>query len=122
MRNTYVIESSSEKVLQSKYVLLDTNFLIDASIFKREAADLFVRLKSLVSDLLVTRPVILETLGGTKNETDLNGKVVYLETVFSRPFNNIIGLPIERDLPASTDILSFSRQCNKFSQADLNYS
>ncbi len=119
MHNGYVIESGSMEVLRSKHVLLDANFLIDASLFEREAADLFIELINLDCDLLAIRAVILETLGGTKDEAMLNDRVDYLEIIFGRPFNTMVGLPIERDLPAKADMLAFSRQCNKFSSTDF---
>jgi hypothetical protein len=119
VHNTYLIESSSVEVLRSKHVLLDTNFLIDASIFKEEAAELVPQLRSLGCDLLTTRSVILETLGGTKDETALRKKIGYLEVLFGRSLGQIVSLPIERDLPANNDLLAFSRQCNKFSPTDF---
>ncbi len=119
VHNTYLIEPGTVEVLRSKHALLDTNFLIDASIFEEEAAELVSQLQGLNCDLLTTRSVILEALGGTKDEARLNDKIAYLELVFGRPFANMVGLPLERDLPSKTDLLAFSRQCNKFSATDF---
>lgn len=119
MHNTYLIEHGSVEILRSRNVLIDTNFLIDATIFKKEAADLIGQLNSLGCNLLTTRAVIIETLGGTKDETHLKDKIDYVELLFSRPFDKIVSLPIERDLPNIKDLLSFSRQCNKFGTTDF---
>jgi len=107
------------ETLRSKYVLLDTNFLIDASMFRQEVGNLIDQLNSLGCSLLTTRSVILEALGGTNNENDLDDKLAYLEIVFGRPFNELERLPIERRLPDKAELLSFSRQCNKFATTDF---
>jgi hypothetical protein len=39
MLNQYVIDTGSVGVLQSKPLLLDTNFIIDAFIFGQESAE-----------------------------------------------------------------------------------
>lgn len=119
MHNRYVIETDSVDVLRSKHLLLDANFLLDAGLFKQEAAGLIGQLDKLECDLLTTRSVLIEVVGGTKDATALQDRMDYLEILFGRPFANIVGLPIERDLPASSDLLAFSRQCNKFSPTDF---
>ncbi|MGC1176536.1 MAG: hypothetical protein WA843_00535 [Candidatus Saccharimonadales bacterium] len=119
MHNAYLIEPSSVGALRSKHVLLDTNFLIDASIFKEEAAELIVQLRDLSCDLVTTKAVVVETLGGTTDETALRKKTTYLESVFGQQLDHIVSLPIERDLPTPNDLLAFSRQCNKFSNTDF---
>lgn len=119
MHNTYVIEQSSTDTLRSKYALLDTNFLLDALAFKEEAAEFIAQLRDLGCDLLTSRAVIVEALGGTKDSTLLGKKVNYLEALFGRSLSQIVSLPIERKLPATEDLLRFGRQCRKFSATDF---
>lgn len=119
MRNRYIIEADSIDVLRAKHLLLDTNFLLDAGLFKQEAAELISELDKLGCGLLTTRSVLVETLGGTKDETALKDRINYLEVLFGRPFASIVSLPIERNFPTSGDFLAFSRQCNRFSATDF---
>jgi rRNA-processing protein FCF1 len=119
MHNSYVIETSSVETLTEKPLLLDTNFIIDAIIFREEAVGLIAQLREINCELLTTRSVVVETLGGTKNETDLKAKVVHLELLFGKKLDKIVSLPIERDLPEIKSLLDYSRQCNKFGTTDF---
>jgi hypothetical protein len=119
MPNDYVIEEHSVGVLQSKFLLLDTNFLIDASIFPSEALGLVEKLRKLSCELVTTRAVIIEFLGGTRNRDHHKAKVDFLELLFGKALTNLVGLPIEARLPTQEEIISFSRQTNKFSPTDF---
>lgn len=119
MHNSYVIEASSVGVLKSKFLLLDTNFLIDASIFRAEAGDLIDKLRSLGCELVTTRAVLIEFLGGTKNLVEYQAKVEFVELLFGKPLADIVSLPIDKTLPDRNDLVKFSRQCHKFAPTDF---
>jgi hypothetical protein len=119
MHNSYVIETSSVGVLQSSFLLLDTNFLIDASIFRAEAVDLIAELRKMDCELVTTRAVLVEFLGGTKNPVEYDAKVLFVELLFGKTLDKIVSLPIDSKLPNKTDLLDFSRQCQKFAPTDF---
>jgi hypothetical protein len=119
MHNKYVIGDGSSDLIKSKPLLLDTNFVIDTIIFNKESVDLIAQLRALNCDLITTRAVLTETLGGTKDSDHLKAKITHLELLFQKPFKDIVKLPIERELPTGDDILKFSRQCNKFDTTDF---
>lgn len=119
MHNSYVIEQSSVGVLKSKFLLLDTNFLIDASIFSDEAVELIAELRSMDCELVTTRAVLIEFFGGTKNLVEYEAKVRFVELLFGKVLGQIVGLPIDKDLPDRNDMVKFSRQCQKFAPTDF---
>lgn len=119
MLNSYVIETNSVDVLRSKFLLLDTNFLIDASIFSTEAVGLIGDLRKMECELVTTRSVLIEFLGGTKNPDELDAKIRFVELLFGKSLAGIVALPIDKDLPPKTDILNFSRQCKRFAATDF---
>jgi len=119
MHNSYVIEQSSVGVLQSKFLLLDTNFLIDASIFSTEAVGLIAELRAMNCELVTTRAVLIEFLGGTKNLVEYQTKVEFVELLFGKTLDEIVNLPIDRGLPERNDLVKFSRQCKKFAATDF---
>jgi len=119
MHNSYVIESSSVGVLKAKFLLLDTNFLIDASIFSAEAVDLIAELRAMGCELVTTRAVLVEFFGGTKNLVEYQTKVEFVELLFGRTLDEIVSLPIDRSLPDRNDLVKFSRQCRKFAATDF---
>lgn len=104
---------------KSHFLLLDTNFILDGTLFENELADLLEELDKFGCQLLTIQSVLLETLAGTKNELDLSSKITYLEMLFKRPYWQIRPLPIDNDMPSNSDILNFSRQCHKFARTDF---
>lgn len=119
MLNDYVIEEHSVGVIESKFLLLDTNFLIDASIFPDEALKLVERLRILGCELITTRAVLVEFLGGTHNSDHYKTKVNFLELLFGKDLGQIVSLPIETKLPTQDEFINFSRQTNKFAATDF---
>jgi len=119
MHNKYIIGDGSSALIKAKPLLLDTNFVIDTIIFNKESVDLIEQLRTLKCDLITTRAVLVETLGGTKDFDYINAKIKHLELLFQKPFEQIVKLPIEREMPDSDDVLKFSRQCNKFDTTDF---
>ncbi len=119
MHNSYVIESTSVGILKSKYLLLDTNFLIDASIFRNEAVGLIEELRIMECELVTTRAVLIEFFGGTKNPVEYDTKVEFIELLFGKPLDKIVSLPIDKDLPIRDDLIGFSRQCHRFAATDF---
>lgn len=119
MHNSYVIEQSSVGVLKSKFLLLDTNFLIDASIFSAEAVDLIAELQSMDCELVTTRSVLVEFFGGIKNLVEYETKVRFVQLLFGKSLDKIVGLPIDKELPERNDLVKFSRQCHKFAPTDF---
>jgi hypothetical protein len=119
MDNSYVIETTSVGVLENCYLLLDTNFLFDGLLFPTELAELLAKLSDLSCNLITTRSVIIEFLGGTPNDELYDKKTVFLEQLFGKELGKIVSLPIEAALPNKEDFLVFSRQCNKFSYVDF---
>lgn len=119
MVNLYVIDDQSAGVLRSKYLLLDTNFIIDALIFRAQAIELIERFRDLACELITTPAVITEFLGGTKDKGDFEAKVRHLEILFGKPLAKIVSLVVGKDFPAQDAFLAFSRQCNKFGTTDF---
>lgn len=117
MNNSYVIDASSVDVLKRSHLLLDTNFLIDALMFASEFADLLLRLRELECDLITTRSVIIEYLGGTHDTKSYKKKVDFLELMFGKPVGSIISLPVD-SVPDEENLIAFSRQCNTFDPID----
>jgi hypothetical protein len=93
--------------------------LVDAYRLPVEFADLLEELVKLGCDIVTTKSIIIEFLGGTKGKADLEKKVSFLEKMFGRKFDDRPYLPLDRDTPDLQDILIFSRQANKFGIADF---
>jgi hypothetical protein len=106
-------------VLRSKFLLLDTNFLIDASIFRIEAVDLIAELRAMNCELVTTRAVLIEFFGGIKNLVEYQAKVEFVELLFGKPLDKIASLSINKELPARDDVVKFSRQCQRFGVTDF---
>jgi hypothetical protein len=119
MRNSYVIDTESVGVLRSKHLLLDTNFIIDSVIFPEEAVELIAQLRNLDCDLITTRSVIIEFLGGTANKEYLAAKVQHLEIIFGKALEEAASFPVDKNFPSSDDFINFSRQCKKFGTTDF---
>lgn len=119
MHNLFVIDVTSEEILRGATVLIDTNVIIDASLFKVEFADLQEKFSTLDCDLTTTRSVITEFLGSTKDEQELDQKINFLEQIFGRQLN-AISLPHNPELPSKEKFLKFSKQANKFGVTDFD--
>ncbi len=119
MLNSYVIDKDSVVVLASKFLLVDTNFLIDASIFSGEVVDLIAAFRTMGCELITTRAVLLEFLGGTKNPVEYDLKVQFVELLFGKRLTEIVSLPIDKELPTKEDLVKFSQQCKKFAPTDF---
>jgi hypothetical protein len=118
MRDLFVINGDTEKILKDSTILVDTNVLFDAWKFKTEFADLLTKLTDLDCYLVTTPAVVIEFLGGTKGQDDLKAKVEFIEAVFGKTLSNIF-LPLAQQFPDAGSFLAFSRQANNFSTTDF---
>ena len=98
-------------------MLLDTNALIDAFRLPAEFYDLAKELSALDCDLVTTKSIAIEFLGGSKDSVHIKVKKEFLETLFGKPLGKIY-LPLDTTEPNINDLLTFSRQANKFSIPD----
>lgn len=117
MSNSFVVDTSTKKTFAGRTLLLDTNALLDAYRLPSEFYDLATELSELDCDLVTTKSIALEFLGGTTDSSSMGKKKQFLEITFGRPLGNVY-LPLDHTEPNTDDLLDFSRQANKFSVAD----
>lgn len=118
MQNSFVIDQKTRHLIAGKTLLLDTSALIDAYRLPSEFYDLANEFAALECWLVTTKSIVLEFLGGTKNDEDMQKKQKFLEATFGKKLDEI-SLPLERLLPETQQILAFSRQANRFSVTDF---
>lgn len=118
MHNLFVLGDGADSTLKDAFLVIDTNFIIDAWLFKEEAADLLAKLDALNCYLMATRSVVIEFLGGTKDADSLTAKLEFLEKLFARPIDRIF-VPYKPDFPKHDEFIEFSRQANNFSCTDF---
>ena len=117
MPSKFIIDATSSKKFSGRTLLLDTNVLLDAYRLPEAFYDLAKELASLNCDLVTTKSIAIEFLGGATDKNILDTKKEFLEITFGKKLANIY-LPIDHSEPNLEDILAFSRQANKFSIAD----
>ena len=117
MQNSFVIDANSRSTFKNKTLLLDTNALIDAFRLPAEFYDLANEFATMGCDLVTTKTIALEFLGGTKDKSSIKIKQEFLELTFGKKLAAVY-LPLDHTEPDISDILTFSRQANKFSIAD----
>lgn len=71
--------------LRGKYLLVDTNFLIDASLYREIFREIINLFKENQVALITITPVIAEFLRGSANQTEYEKKLAYLELVLDQP-------------------------------------
>lgn len=114
----FAIDKETRGSFAGRYLLLDTNALIDAYRLPEAFYDLANELVGLDCALVATKSVILEFIGGTRDKNSLQKKVAFLEALFNRPLRKI-PLPLSSDLPSVDDVHSFSKHAQKFSIGDF---
>jgi rRNA-processing protein FCF1 len=120
MTNAFIIHPDTEELLKNSTILIDTNFIMDAWMFKVEFADLLAKIYQLECDIVSIRSVLIEFLGGTKDEEYLKAKINFLELIFGKAIDQSFRtLPANRTFPNNEDFLAFSRQANKFGSVDF---
>jgi|GEM_PF-3884112 len=117
MPNNFVVDVATKSAFAGRTLLLDTNALLDAFRLPAEFYDLANEFARLNCDLVTTKSIVLEFLGGTTDENHLKLKREFLELTFGKKLANIY-LPLEHSEPNLDDLLAFSRQANKFSTPD----
>lgn len=119
VQHSFVIDTHTESALKDRALLLDTNALLDAYRLPSEFYDLTKKLVSLGCDYTTTRTIIIEFLGGTKDEDNLKQKKKFLEVLFGTDIEKIFYLPMNKQELDLNQLLDFSRHANKFSIADF---
>lgn len=117
MSNSFVIDRATKEIWRGKTLLLDTNVLIDAFRLPEEFYDFTSGLIENQCDIVTTKSIAIEFLGGTSEHALLAKKKSFLESTFNKELNNLY-LPLDRMPPDINDIMAFSRQANKFSIVD----
>lgn len=117
MPTSFVIDSASKNAFAGRTLLLDTNALLDAYRLPAEFYDLANKFAELGCDLVTTKSIVLEFLGGTTDEENINKKKEFLEVTFGKKLAAIY-LPIDHTEPDIKELLAFSRQANKFTIPD----
>lgn len=117
MPTSFVIDHETRQLFTGRTLLLDTNALLDAFRLPAEFYDLANEFAKLGCDLVTTKTIAIEFLGGTSDKDNLDKKKKFLEITFNKELKNIY-LPLDHNEPDTDDILNFSRQANKFSIAD----
>lgn len=118
MHNLFVIDGTTESHLKDATILTDTNVFFDAWKFKAEFADLLAKLTDFNCYFVTLKSVVIEFLGGTKSEEDLQSKIDFLEAIFAKKLGSSF-LPLSQTFPTNDEFLQFSRQANKFSTTDF---
>lgn len=118
MLNSFVIDHGTKQSFAGKTLLLDMNALLDAFRLPAEFYDLVNELAELGCDLVTTRSIAIEFLGGTTDAAALTKKQEFLEVTFSKSLSYVY-LPLEHTMPTTDEFLLFSRNANKFSLADF---
>lgn len=117
MPNSFVVDEATKESFAGRTLLLDTNALIDAFRLPAEFYDLATEFARLNCDLVTTKSIVLEFLGGTTDQTNIEKKKQFLEVTFGRTIDKTY-LPLDHSAPNLQDLLQFSRSANKFSVAD----
>lgn len=117
MQNKFVIDSATRTKFAGRTLLLDTNALLDAYRLPEAFYSLAKEFSSLNCDLVTTKTIATEFLGGATDKKVLETKKAFLEVIFGKKLAAIY-LPLDHSEPKLEDILEFSRQANKFSIAD----
>ena len=118
MPTSFVIDGSTKKAFSGRTLLLDTNALLDAYRLPAEFYDLANEFAELDCDLVTTKSIIIEFLGGTTDKANMDKKRQFLELTFGKKLAAIY-LPLDHAEPNTDDLLAFSRQANKFAVPDF---
>jgi predicted nucleic acid-binding protein len=114
---SFVVDQESKNTFAGRTLLLDTNALLDAYRLPAEFYDLVKELFELDCDLVTTKSIALEFLGGTTDKANIEKKKEFLETLFGKQLGKTY-MPLDHSEPNLDDLLAFCRQANKFSIPD----
>lgn len=117
MPSSFVIDTTTSTSFSNRWLLLDTNALIDAYRLPSEFVDLANSFGEMGCTLITTHEIVLEFLGGTQDSSNMQKKKEFIEKLFGRTVGKVY-LPIDQNAPDIETLLEFSRQASSFSIAD----